>query len=261
MKSIVLSTSLNSFTFDQLSTGAIARGFEGFESSEVREVIADVPGGDGADFIRAQFGRRLMKFEGELPGTSRDNSLVLRRNLLKVLKPGSLITMKFTTYDDLALQVSCMPRSPKMPYTLAMPEYMIQLIAPDYRFFSQTLNSEEILAAGTETITNDGDEWSNPTFTITGPGTTFTVTNTTTGESFILDLALAGGETVVVDTVAKTVLKGVTNVYANFSGDFFRLPGSSYYTDGDSSVSLAVDSGSTGATKVTIAYRDTYIGV
>lgn len=87
---------------------------------------------------------------------------------------------------------------------------------------------------GTITVINSGTTGTPPTFTITGPTTNPVITNTTTGDKMEFSrgggVALASGETLVINVAAATALKnGTTNVRANLSLDsawIYLSPGS-----------------------------------
>lgn len=55
-------------------------------------------------------------------------------------------------------------------------------------------------ASATTTLTNAGNINSLPTYTFTGPCQNFSLTNSTTGQSFFIGMQLNGGDTLVVDT-------------------------------------------------------------
>lgn len=54
-------------------------------------------------------------------------------------------------------------------------------------------------------VFNNGDVEAYPVFVITGPGTNPTLTNTTTGKSIAATIALTAGQSLTIDTQAKTV--------------------------------------------------------
>lgn len=64
------------------------------------------------------------------------------------------------------------------------------------------LSSSSVL--GNNSIYNGGDAEAYPVWTITGPGTNPILTNGTTGKAITTTVTLAAGETLVIDTQAKT---------------------------------------------------------
>lgn len=118
------------------------------------------------------------------------------------------------------------------------------------------LTNDTIL--GSQTITNDGDFSAEPVFTVVGPASSFTLTNTLTGEKINYTASLAAGEQITVDTRAgrKSVLRSDgTNLYANLSLDstLFDLD------PGQSGITLSLP-GATTASYLTMAYRRRWLG-
>lgn len=66
-----------------------------------------------------------------------------------------------------------------------------------------TVSGGQIL--GDTTLTNDGDVQAWPSWTITGPATSITATNYTTGQTFTLSTTLTPGELVTITTKRPTV--------------------------------------------------------
>jgi len=103
---------------------------------------------------------------------------------------------------------------------------------------------------------NNGSANAYPIFTLRGPGTGFTVTNSTTGQSFTISNTLVAGDVVEIDTWKQTMkLNGADVGLATFSGSFIYLP------YGNSTITLSVDSGDTSATTLQTTWNDTYLGL
>lgn len=242
---------LLSFTLYDNDNGSILRSFEGFEFSEINLTIEDIAD-NGASYASSKFGKRRLSITGDLISST---VYTLRQQLLGVLRQtGYLKLLKFTTYDDLALQ--CYVDIVKLlnPYTHSIHTFLIEAIAPDWRFYSQTLNSSTITSSST--LVNAGNEYTEPTFIITGPGTGFTITNTTTGESFYIDYTLIAGQKININITEKTViLDDITNIYDKITGDFFSL------APGNNVITIAVDSGSGVQTSLITSWRDAYRGI
>lgn len=284
IKQITISDQVNTakrFTFYDFDadSGTILRRFEGFEYSSVRESIDDVAGAAGAVYVNSKFGRRRMGITGDLIGT---DVFANRRVLVTALRQtGVMKLLEFTTYDDLELQCEVEVLKYDNPYTHEVHTFLIEMVAPDYRFYSQELFSfnidKTVLQGGASIptsmpmslalysspdsdldriLTSNGTESTEPIFTITGPGTGFTVGNTTSDKEFVLDLTLVGGDTVEVDVKNKTVIKnGVTNVYPDFSGDFWSIE------PGENELRFFIESGSDADSMLNISYRDAYAGI
>jgi hypothetical protein len=267
------------FTLYDNYLGSILRSFEGFEFPDVRESIDDVAGAYGSVYITSKFGRRRVGITGDLVS---DDVYTLRKNLLTVLRQTGVIKLiKFTTYDDMNLQFEAEVVNFKNPYTHMVHTFMIELIAPDWRFYSQEETTREILQSSvrggsaiptaipmsfgspmtaetdlSNILINDGNEVTDPVFTITGPGTNFIVGNITTDKQFTFDAALSEGDEVVIDVKNRTVvLNGVSNSYPDIAGDFWSLE------PGENEIRFFVESGLTADTKLTVVYRDAYSGI
>lgn len=258
----------------------ILRKFEGFEYASVKTSIDDVAGPYGAVYVTSKFGQRRVAIEGDLVS---DNVFAQRRQLLEVLRQtGTIKLMKFITYDDLELQFEAEVVKLTEPYNHSVHTFLLEMIAPDWRFYSQELKTATIartvLLGGTsiplpsvpfglpldttpetdisDIVNNIGNDNTDPIFTITGPGTNFTITNNTTGETFTLTAVLTDSDTVVIDVRARTVVKnGITNLYPNLTGELWSV------VPGENEINFFIDSGFTALTTLSLAYRDAYIGI
>lgn len=243
-----------SFDFYDNSNNTILRQFDGFEYAEVKSVVENVAGQPGAVYVTSSFGRRRMSFQGDLvagiPGV-----WAQRRNLLNVIKQrGRMKLFEITTYDDLKLQFEAEIIRFTAPYTHQIHSYLFELVAPDWRFYSQTEYTDSFTAGQTQNVNNGGNEVTHPVFTITGPGNGISILNNDTAESISVD-DMSAGEKVVIDTLNRTVTLDGNDAYGIFSGDFFRLE------PGNNSLTFQVNSGSDGNTNLDVTYRDAYNGV
>lgn len=91
-------------------------------------------------------------------------------------------------------------------------------------------------SGGTRSISTTGNAEAAPVFAITVGGAgavtiAFTVTNSTTGESFTLSGSVTGGQVITVNCLEKTVKIGTTNYLSLFNGLFPKLsPGANTMT-------------------------------
>lgn len=273
MKSLTIIDGSNEFVFNSNTDGTTLKSFTGFEYPSTRPVIEDIPARDGSIYITSRFGRRRLSWSGVVTD---DNVFTKRRSALASMNQGGLKTLKFTTYDDIELQAQIEVLNIVMPYTHRVSEFLVEVVAPDYRFYSQALVSSStgvtstgggmpVPAAipapigGTTTaplsVTNSGTTTTYPIITITGPGTNFSVSNIDTGETFQLNLTLTSGESVVIDTLARTAYKGNQNVFGSFVGDWLSLQ------TGVNRITFNAQTGSTGSTQVSIQHRHAYLGL
>lgn len=270
----------NFYTLQDSGGKTLLRDFEGFEFADIRNSIDNVAGDYGAVYVNSKYGRRRMAIRGDIVASDvYEQRRLLNRSLRQT---GVIKLLKFTTYDDLLLQCEAEVAKVLNPYTHKVHTFMLEFIAPDWRFYSQTLRSYDIgqtlvrggasiptaipmsIASPTsiETefmniINNQGNEKSDPIISIAGPGTGFLVGNVTTDQEFELDTTLIEGDTVEIDVKARTVIKnGITNLYSSFSGDFWSV------IPGDNELRFLVDSGhELGTTNLNVAFRDAYNGL
>jgi phage-related protein len=251
MKQLTVSSGVGDFTFYDNQNNIILNKFEGFEFSSFKSIFDEVAS-NGAIYTGAKFGKRRLAWSGDILGS---DVYTLRRQMLAVLTQNKTIkTLKFTTYDDINLQCEAEIVKVLFPYTHQIHSYLIEAVAPDWRFYSQTLQSVDITAS--ETVNNAGNEQTMPIFKIYGAGEGFTITNTTTGESFELSTVLDSDDYITVDCKEKTVIKnGTSNIYKDFSGEFFSI------VSGDNDLEFAIDSDDDENTKLNVTFRSAYRGV
>lgn len=269
----------NYFTFYDNNLGSILREFEGFEYGIVDESIDDVSGPYGSVYVNSKFNKRQVAIKGDLVSS---DVFALRRQLVKALRQTGVIKLfKFTTYDDLQLQFEAEITKVVNPYTHMIHEFLIEAIAPDWRFYSQELKTVDIVVAfvkggatipatipmaiteninsdttETDIIDNLGSEVTDPIFMISGPADNVVVRNNTTGEEFTISQALVEGDELVVDVKNRTVVfNGVTNWYQYFTGDFWSL------VPGENEIRFFVDGFVLDQTNLSITYRDAYGGI
>jgi len=277
---IIEQLDLTNYTFYDVGTHSILQEFEGFEFAEIRNSIDNVAGDYGAVYVNSKMGRRRVAIRGDLIGADVYNQ---RRLLARALRQtGTIKLFQFITYDDLELQFEAEITKVLNPYTHKIHTFLIEATAPDWRFYSQTLHSQDIaqtiIRGGamipftiplsipeptadevelSNIITNVGNEQSDPVITLTGPGTGFTIGNVTADKELFLDVTLAEGDEVVIDVKARTVVKNVTtNLYPDLTGDFWSV------LPGQNELRFLVNSGlSIDVTNLNIQFRDAYNGI
>lgn len=265
MKNVQLINGTDTFTFENIGSP------EGFEYPEARVSIEDVAGDKSAIWINSKAGRRRLSFQSVIDYSD-------RTDLQKVLRLGNVKVLKFTTCDDIALQSEVEVEKLTMPYKQGRQVALLELVAPDWRFLSQTEHEyetpETVISGGMSIpatipfdlaegegpdgygVTNAGNDYAEPIFLINGPFLSCVVTNVTTGETFTITDTLQSDESIEINSVDKTILKNETeNAYSTMtSGNFWRLaPG--YNVIQFTAVGEDVD------TLLTITWRDSYIGV
>lgn len=143
-------------------------------------------------------------------------------------------------------------------YSLAPMQYEFVPGAPlkFFPFFPLVLTQGTIINTGT--IVNDGDFTAWPIWTITGPGTTLTLRNLTTGLALQANLNLAAGETVHIDTRpgVKTVFLGSTNYFSTLTSTSVLWG----LQRGNNSLQIEMDQ-SDGDSRVMLAYYPPYVSM
>jgi hypothetical protein len=174
--------------------------------------------------------------------------------LVPMRQTGRIKLIKFTTYDDLELQCEAEIVKVLNPYTHGIHTFLIEAIAPDWRFYDQ--QEKESNSNGEEqTFTNDGNEQTSPIFRIHGSADAVEITLLNTSEAFIIDYELDATDYIDVDIKNRTVLlNGTTFILSSFSGSFFD------FVPGENTISF-VPTNPDGDTSLRTIFRDAYSGI
>lgn len=110
---------------------------------------------------------------------------------------------------------------------------------------------------GAVTVDNDGDDDAFPVWTITGPATSVSLTNVTTGQVLVMNRTITIGDTIVIDTRERqqtALLNGTTNLWGDLSdaSTLWALE------PGLNDLTLTV-TGSTSNTRVRMTYQPRYL--
>ena len=233
-------------------TGGQIGQLEGWEYPTVISAIDDIPGNKGALYINSKFGRRRFSIQGFIRGQTMAERIAMG---LALRQTGVLKTMTFTTLDDKTLQAYIEVLGFDHKYNKGGGSFLIDMVAPDPRFYSQTLNDTAFDNSDTKNVTNAGNEVTSPSFKLSGAGANWTITNNTTGKSFVIARSITGTDYITVNVENRTVLlNGVTSVFADFTGDFFTLD------PGVNSITTLVTSGDV-TTAIHVYHRDAYISL
>ncbi len=112
--------------------------------------------------------------------------------------------------------------------------FIFGLVAMDPRVYGQTEQSQALgnIVGGSNTVTNSGNLYAHPTIEVLlagAGGSTVTVTNTTTGQTFALDLSAETAGTFLLDCQRATITKAGVNKYGvrktGFLTPFVLVPG------------------------------------
>lgn len=260
----------------------------GLETPEIRLPTFQRPNVDGAVVPNQLYGGRLISMTGLISGNTVALYRARRRLLLDAIRikrndAGTVLplVLKFTTDDDIDMQVEVYAKNITMPDRfMTATHYKLDLFAPTLYLLGQELKTHNIFifqgggfaipfeipldmstgAATTTTLVNGGTVDSYPIYTIYGPADDPVFTNLTNGQQFSLNYTLSSGEYIVIDTVARTVAfyaDSVTppvNIKSSFTGDFMTLsPGSNELKFTNANFT---DTG-----YISVVYRDSFSGV
>lgn len=252
---IIDQVTLEEFTFYNVGEKSILRQFEGFEYADVVNSIDLVAGERSAVYVNSKFGKRSLSIIGDLVGS---DVFATRRELLAVLRQtGRPKLVKITTYDNLELQFEAEVVKFSAPYNHQVHSFLIEMVAPDWRFYSQTLHTQEIARNTSEVVENAGNEATCPIFRINGPITTAAITNLNNTQEMAITHTLLEGEYIDIDCANQTVTDNEgTEVYSSLDNtpDFISLD------PGENTIQFA-DSGGGATTNLEVIFRDSYNGV
>lgn len=209
----------------------------GLDSPEVRENADDLvqmDGGIHGDFF---FGRRPVVLSGIIlnPASVDDRN----RKMTKLMQASNAMrddaTLTWTLQGNNQQFLSVRRQQPLRITEAWQKQFQCSLVAADPRIYSTTLNSVTAAASAASTnvgriydkgydidyggttvagglvISNDGNAVTYPILTVTGPGVNPQILNFTTGQSINLIYTLGAGESLVIDTLNRTVLLNGTS--------------------------------------------------
>lgn len=261
---------------------------QGLELPDLRLPYYERPSADGAIVPGQLYGGRLVSLTGRVIGETITEYRQLRRTLEAAVAirrdtSGNELAraLKFTTMDDLALQIDVYTRKLRFDdQLLRAGSFTLDLFAPDIALLSQTVKTSVIAAftgGGMEiptgipmgmsiggstaaTLNNAGNLAAYPTIVISGPVLNPTILNEQTGQTLDLTYELTdAAETIVIDTLRRTVIYYATssgspvNIRGAMEGDFITLD------PGNNVIKLVLASTSDGV--ASFNWRDSYAGV
>lgn len=265
---------------------AVRPPIAGLEAALVRTVNYNRAGEHGSIVANQLYGERRITLEGYIFGSSIADYETKRRaleNAVKIVKDsdGAPIpkVLKFTTMDNLALQVKVYPVNPiKMAMEhLEHATFLLDLLAPDFVLEDQSQSQVSVAVpsgggavlpwimpitfaaatGGTITAVNNGNAEAYPTITFNGPLNNPRLYNRAVGREMALTHVLAAGEQIVIDMREKTIIQGgTTNQIAK------KTAGSKWWwlAPGDNVLDFATSvGGDTGNCQ--IAFRHSFVGV
>ncbi len=276
---------IRSLSIGNLLLGTYASGFliekhSGFGMPSLKVDMKDRGHYSGANLGNVYYGRRSLTIDGEIIGLTEADYEAKRQLIAKELDATrGLRTLTIRTHNGLEVTVDViLAQAIDMPYEkgkMIRGKYQLTFIAESPFFQGNAIHEQQVaiyegggfaipfalpldISAGedtTATITNEGNGYVYPTFTVYGGCTNPSVANLDTGETFNISRVLGSSDFVVVDAYNHTaMLNGDTNITHQVSGDWLRIqPGANQ---------IRFSTGAPDATaRVEFSYKDTYIGI
>jgi hypothetical protein len=256
----------------------------GFESPEVRENadnLVQMDGGIHGDFF---YGRRPITMSGKIinavDATDRNTKLTNLEKATNAMRGDSKLVWTPDGGEQVFMNVR---RQQPLRVTGGwIKDFQISLVSADPRIYSTTLYSTTVGAAsasgaggfsfpmafpinfGAAAVTgqilaeNRGNALTYPVLTINGPGTNPSVYNATTNQTIALIYTLAAGESMVIDTLNRTVLLNGVAVNNKYGAVDFLNTSWWGMVSGINDLRLIYYSYSTGAS-LRVDWRDAWI--
>lgn len=252
-------------TIGQSSSYYTLKEADGFASANIEVMKWARPGFHGIKTPRAFWRERIMRLiVGVRSSTSADYES--RRRALQAAfdtPRDGLTWLKFATPGGLSLQTQVHLNSeiqaPLKAGEVTIGNFRIELIAEDPVFYSQTEDDDDItFAGGSGVVANDGNAAVYPVIRIHGSITDPVITNTTTGKTVsFTGLTIAAGRYVDIDMLNETIKYDDDTNYYSYAllDDFWWLD------EGNNTITISGSIGGSGDRKVTVTYRDGYLGI
>jgi hypothetical protein len=129
----------------------------------------------------------------------------------------------------------------------------------DPYWYDQNATTATFATFGAQVINNTGDVECWPTWTVHGPTTNLTITNTTTGLSMVFTLTLGATDVLTINTnpgVKTCLLNSVTNEYSTLSATSSLFS----FITGNNTINFTL-AGTTVATQIQLSYKQRWLGV
>lgn len=256
----------------------------GFDSPEVRENSDDLVQMDGGIHGDFYYGRRPITLSGMLlnPASAaqrneRSDKLsqatdAMRADAILYWTPsgGAERFLKLRRHQPLRIegawqktfQVALVAEDPRI---YSAEEYLADIMASSVgitdvgRSYDKSFDIDygPPVSSGAQNIINHGTATMWPIYTLYGGLTNPVILNLTTGEAIYLTYTLGVGETMVIDTLNRTIkLNGTTDRYGSL--DFLRSSWNGLFP-GLNDIRLAFDSFNGGAAKLRVSWRDAWL--
>ncbi len=247
----------------QSSNYYILSSADGFGSASVSTSKWNRPGFHGIKVPRAFYRERIIRLVITVHAPDSATYEEKRRDLLAAfdLPRNGLTWLKFTTTGGLNLQtqvqLNAEIQAPLNPGEVTFGVFRIELVAEDPVFYSQTQKQKDItFVDGSGIITNNGNAPVYPIVRIHGNVTDPSLTNAGRAVS-LTGKTIPAGSYLDIDMLNETVEDptGVSQYEYINDDDFWWLG------KGNNEIILGGIPGSSGYRKITVIYRDGYLGV
>lgn len=245
---------------------------------------------DGSIATGYKFGSRTFGWSGRISGATNEAYVAVRRALMLALnmqnKPVEGMPMVFTLINDDELTLrNVRIIADNFDYAQSEPSIVWNRYQVTFRaafpFFEGTESDvtqskteidagvvvpapvpaplagllDVLTATDPQILTNAGNANAYPVYTITGPGTGFTISNLTTNKEMYINETLLAGDTISIDTWTQDVTKNGSSIVDKISGSFLVIQ------PGANGLAFGVGSGDSAlTTTLQTVFKDTYIG-
>jgi hypothetical protein len=185
---------------------------EGWDSPELRASLLDLPGEDRQAMGPVHYNARALSIVGECTVPSEAVYWLSKAKLMSATElTRAAGTLTVTETATKKIDVYRAGRVLFRPvHSLLQAKFEIPLIAPDGRILANTATT----LAGAGTATNTGNYKASPTLTVTGAAAgPIVIANTTAGKTVTISTSVPGGQQLVVNFKARTVLLNGVNRY------------------------------------------------
>lgn len=185
---------------------------EGWDSPDLRSLLLSLAGEDRQAIGPVRYNARALSVVGECTVPTEAAYWLSHAKIMaatELTRAAGTLTVTETTTKKIAVyragRVLWRP-----VHSLVRANFEIPLVAPDPRKLANTATT----IAGAATATNTGNFPASPTLTVTGAAAgPIVIANTTAGKTVTVTTSVPGGQTLVIDFKARTVLLNGVNRY------------------------------------------------
>lgn len=190
---------------------------EGWDSPELRVSMLELPGEDREAIGPLRYRRRALSLVGRCIVPTVAALWLSKTKLMEatnLTRAAGTLTLTETTTKKIAVYRGGRVMWKPLP-SLGAFDFEVPLIAPDPRILANTATT----LAGSGTATNTGDFKAAPVLTVTGAAAgPIVATNSTSGRTVTVTTAVPGGQQLVIDFKARTILLNGVNRYDLVTG-------------------------------------------